>query len=438
MLSAVVILDRAGEILAMRRYRPDFDLSALDNYRIGVIAAQEAASPAVIVDGTSFLHQVVNEVYYVGLTRRNASAGTIFEFLARLPDVLRAVLGIKEPLAPADIRRVCADVVELLDEMVDSGYVQSTDPEALRLLTQRQGAAPSAGAADARVTIQATGAISWRAPDIRYARNEVFVDAIERVSALVSAAGKVLDASVAGSIVMVVHLSGMPECKVGFNDKMSVEGDGGGGAAPLPAGARGGGAIEVDDMVFHQCVKLTNFANERAISFIPPDGECELMRYRKTENLAIPFVISPNVHDLPGNRLEIRVSVRATYDSKISANPLILAVPLPDNAADAKITTSSGKARFVPDQNAVAWKLAGFPGGAQAEIGLVVSCLAATSKASPATKLTRPISAEFTIPMFSASGLVLRYLKVVERTGYKSEKWIRYITKSGKFEVRMV
>jgi hypothetical protein len=40
--------------------------------------------------------------------------------------------------------------------------------------------------------------------------------------------------------------------------------------------------------------------------------------------------------------------------------------------------------------------------------------------------------------MFSASGLVLRYLKVVERTGYQSEKWIRYITKSGKFEVRMV
>jgi AP-2 complex subunit mu-1 len=191
-------------------------------------------------------------------------------------------------------------------------------------------------------------------------------------------------------------------------------------------------------MVFHQCVKLTNFANDRAISFIPPDGEFELMRYRKTENIGIPFSITPMVHDLPGNKLEIRVNTRSTYDGKLSANPLILAIPLPDNTADVKITTTSGRAKFVPDQNTVAWKLAGFPGGSQAEIALVVTCLSATSKASPATKLTLPISAEFTIPMFSPSGLALRYLTVVERTGYRPDKWLRYIAKSGKFEVRMV
>jgi AP-2 complex subunit mu-1 len=292
--------------------------------------------------------------------------------------------------------------------------------------------------ADARVTIQATGAISWRGPDIRYSRNEVFVDVVEKVSVLVSAAGKTLDCSVAGSIMMTVHLSGMPECKIGFNDKMTVEsGDNSAPVAPGPQG-KTNATIEVDDMVFHQCVKLTNFANDRAISFIPPDGEFELMRYRKTENIGIPFAISPMVHDLPGNKLEIRVNVRSTYDSKLSANPVILAIPLPDNTADVKITTTSGRAKFVPDQNAVAWKLVGFPGTSQAEIGLIVTCLAATSKASPATKLALPIAAEFTIPMFSASGLALRYLTVVERSGYRPEKWLRYVTKSGKFEVRMV
>jgi AP-2 complex subunit mu-1 len=441
MLSAVVILDRSGEILAMRRYRSDFDLTALDNYRIGVIAAKEIQSPSTLVDGISFLHHVVNEVYYVGMTRRNANAGTIFEFLARLPDVLRSVLGQKEPLRAADVKRDSAEIVELLDEMVDCGFPQTTDPEVLRAFTQRQSSAPSTNPADSRVTVQATGAISWRGPDIRYSKNEVYVDVVEKVSVLVSAAGKTLDCSVAGSIQMKVHLSGMPECKIGFNDKMSVES----GSAenvppppPLPSGRSGGAAIEVDDMVFHQCVKLTNFANDRAISFIPPDGEFELMRYRKTENIGIPFTISPMVHDLPGNKLEIRVNVRSTYDSKLSANPLILAIPLPDNTADVKPTVTSGRAKFVPDQNAVVWKLSGFPGTSQAEISLVVVCLAATSKASPATKLTLPISAEFTIPMFSPSGLALRYLTVVERSRYRPDKWLRYIAKSGKFEVRMV
>jgi hypothetical protein len=52
----------------------------------------------------------------------------------------------------------------------------------------------------------------------------------------------------------------------------------------------------------------------------------------------------------------------------------------------------------VLDQNAVVWKLAGFPEQSQGEIAVVATCL--------------PISAEFDIPMFSGSGLALRYLSV--------------------------
>ena len=37
-------------------------------------------------------------------------------------------------------------------------------------------------------------------------------------------------------------------------------------------------AVELDDCQFHQCVKLGKFDNDRTISFIPPDGEFELMR----------------------------------------------------------------------------------------------------------------------------------------------------------------
>lgn len=37
-------------------------------------------------------------------------------------------------------------------------------------------------------------------------------------------------------------------------------------------------AIAIDDCQFHQCVKLSKFETEHAISFIPPDGEFELMR----------------------------------------------------------------------------------------------------------------------------------------------------------------
>ena len=38
------------------------------------------------------------------------------------------------------------------------------------------------------------------------------------------------------------------------------------------------GYWHVEDIKFHQCVKLTRFESDRTISFIPPDGEFELMR----------------------------------------------------------------------------------------------------------------------------------------------------------------
>ena len=39
-------------------------------------------------------------------------------------------------------------------------------------------------------------------------------------------------------------------------------------------------AVDLEDVKFHQCVRLSRFENDRTISFIPPDGEFELMSYR--------------------------------------------------------------------------------------------------------------------------------------------------------------
>ena len=46
----------------------------------------------------------------------------------------------------------------------------------------------------------------------------------------------------------------------------------------LPRTSTSKAAIAIDDCHFHQCVKLSKFETEHSISFIPPDGEFELMR----------------------------------------------------------------------------------------------------------------------------------------------------------------
>ena len=50
-------------------------------------------------------------------------------------------------------------------------------------------------------------------------------------------------------------------------------------------------SVELDDVKFHQCVRLSRFDNDRTISFIPPDGEFELMSYRLQVGLKkMPFL----------------------------------------------------------------------------------------------------------------------------------------------------
>ena len=81
--------------------------------------------------------------------------------------------------------------------------------------------------------------------------------------------GTVLRADVDGHIQMRAYLSGTPECKFGLNDKLVIDNSEKGSM---------GDAVELDDCRFHQCVRLDEFDSSRTISFIPPDGEFELMR----------------------------------------------------------------------------------------------------------------------------------------------------------------
>ena len=41
-----------------------------------------------------------------------------------------------------------------------------------------------------KLIVQATGVVSWRRQDIKYRKNEVFVDVIEKVNLLMSSEGK--------------------------------------------------------------------------------------------------------------------------------------------------------------------------------------------------------------------------------------------------------
>lgn len=48
-----------------------------------------------------------------------------------------------------------------------------------------------------------------------------------------------------------------------------------------------------------------------------------------------------------------------------------------------------------------------------------------------------PISVKFEIPYFTVSGIQVRYLKIIEKSGYQALPWVRYITQNGEYQLRM-
>ena len=69
-----------------------------------------------------------------------------------------------------------------------------------------------------------TNAVSWRTEGISYKKNEVFLDVVESVNLLVNSNGTVVRSEVVGALKMRAYLSGMPECKLGLNDKVRTRG----------------------------------------------------------------------------------------------------------------------------------------------------------------------------------------------------------------------
>lgn len=77
---------------------------------------------------------------------------------------------------------------------------------------------------------------------------------------------------------------------------------------PLSPGNRGK-AVELEDVKFHQCVRLSRFESERTISFIPPDGEFELMSYRLTATIKPLIWAEVAVEKHAHSRIEYMVKV---------------------------------------------------------------------------------------------------------------------------------
>jgi len=310
-----------------------------------------------------------------------------------------------------------------------------------------------------------TNAVSWREDGIVHKRNEVFLDVVEKgeqrpaataaasparaappalgvpstrappashglaVHMLVSGSGAVLSSAIEGAVEMRTFLSGMPDLKLGLNDRAMMAAAGKGGR---------GKSVELEDVKFHQCVRLTDYDRDKTINFIPPDGAFTLMRYRISAALKPVIETKATITRHSRSRLEYAVTAKARFKARSTATNVEIVIPVPADVDSPTFQAAAGqKVTYVPDINCFKWTIKALKGGAAIRMRAQFGLPSVEAEDGDGEGWRKPISVRFEIPYFTVSGLSVRYLRVLEKSGYQAQPWVRYITRNGDYQIRL-
>ena len=432
MIGVIIFMNSRGDIILSRAFRDGYSIRILaETFRNEIIATRRIERcPVNIIDKVCFVHMRIENLFVVAASNSNVNCALAFQYMVQLLQICKDYFHRLDEVALKDN---FVTIQEIIDETLDFGYPQITETDLLKSYIVsggvRSDVLKKAREAE-QITIKATGKIPWRKEGILYRDNEAFLDVTEEVNLLMSQNGDVLQREVVGSMVMRGFLSGMPECQVILNDKSMVD---------RARAAMAGSSVELDDVTFHSCVKLNTFDNDRSIVFVPPDGEFVLMRYRSSSKVNPPIrVLLARVKEQSKSRMEVDFRLKADFPEKLYATDVLVKIPCPHNTANVKVRVANGKAKYDATCHSIVWKMSRMVGGSEigfsAEISLIQSTLAVNDKAWSRP----PISINFVLAMFSASGLQVEQLKVTEpKMNYTATKWVRYVSKGGQYQCRI-
>lgn len=189
-----------------------------------------------------------------------------------------------------------------------------------------------------------------------------------------------------------------------------------------------------DDVSFHPCVRFKRWEAERVLSFIPPDGNFRLISYHISHQsvVAIPIYVRHNLSIKTGEqgRLDLTVGPKQTLGRTVEA--VKLEVLMPKCILNCVLTANQGKYNFDPVSKILHWdvgridvtKLPNIRGSVAIQSG------SNTSEINPS------INVHFTISQLAVSGLKVNRLDMYGEK-YKPFKGVKYITKAGRFQIRM-
>ncbi|XP_017577475.1 AP-4 complex subunit mu-1 [Pygocentrus nattereri] len=442
MISQVFILSSKGDHLIYKDFRGEADKDAVSVF-FEMVTALSGDQPPVVMShkDLNFIHVRQGGLYWVASTKTNASPFTVIEFLNRLAALTKDYCG---SLCEKSVRMNFALIYELLDEMVDYGYIQTTSTDILKNFIQTEAVTSKPFSLFDLSNVGLFGAETQQskvAPSTAATRpimshrseqggkNEIFVDVVERLSVVIGSNGVLMKADVEGEIRVKCYLPTCSEMRIGLNEEFSI------GRSQL----RGyGTAVRVDECSFHQAVKLDEFDTYRILKVCPSQGEQTLMQYQLSDELpcAPPFRLFPTVEKDYGSRLLIFLKLRCDLPPKSTALNVSVTVPVPKGSLSLsqELSSPDQTAELQLKNKAILWSIPRFPGGAQLSALFKVEV---PSLSSASLLEVGPVSMSFELPKQTCTGLQIRFLRLSPTQPGMSQRWVRYVTHSDSYTIRI-
>lgn len=414
MINSLFIINNLGEVFMERHWKSVVSRSVCDYF---FDAQSKVSSPADIPPVIQTPHFYIisiyrNKLHFLAVLQSEGPPLFVIEFLHRVVDVLTDYLG---ECSEVKIKDHYVIVYELLEEMVDNGFPLVTECNVLKELIHppslvRDIVRPLTGESGVSTTLP-KGQLSnvpWRRAGVRYTNNEIFLDMIEEVDAIIDKTGTTILSEIHGRIEANCRLSGMPDLTLSFiNPRL------------------------LDDVSFHPCVRFKRWEVEKVFSFVPPDGRFQLVTYQlgNQSQVSLPVFVAPTFtfHESSG-RLNVKVGPKQTMGKLVE--DVVLTIPMPPCVTNVSPLSTFGMATYDPVERVVLWKIGRL--NPQKEISMSAH-ISLTAGEVPDGNPT--IMVDFKISQFAVSGLKVNRLDV-NGEKYKPFKGIKYYTKAGKFQVR--
>ena len=438
MLSQFFILSSHGDMLIFRDYKgnivrgtAEIFYRRIKNYKMMV------APPIFNVEGTHFLHIVKSGLYFVCTTTSNVPPVFVLELLVRIASVCKDFCGA---LDEESIRSNFSLIYEVLDEILDFGYPQSTSVEGLKPYIFNEakeskdpalglipaGAARVFGAEKRSVPGSAANqsVISTRNQRVSN-KNEIFVDVLETLTVLIGANNSLIQIAIDGRIRVKNFLSESSLVRITLNDNIYT-------------GIKGSVSTLLDNVTYHEVINQEEFEESGTLLFTPPDGECDIIKYQRSDGIDLPFLIHPFIEDVDQKEIEVDIKLECCVPNTFHATNVSLTFAVPKATVSVSHPVNSGL--FTYEYNAssktVLWNIRKMQGktSLHAKFKLTVS-----TKTHYTTKEIGPIHLEFEFPMYVCSKLKVTSLKVSEAANsvHTPMRWIRYITHTDSYVKRI-